>query len=143
MPLPRLSVRPTDFCSVPFNQCAHGCMAVHGLEHLETGSVYPHDGEIVVKRRKPPFVGTMLIGDQVGDVPGQEIQGLSREVAGFVNSNSRLHSIRGALRAEAYTSVQFFCNKLWRWRGYRCEGTGVESVTIIVPCMIGWIRHRY
>jgi hypothetical protein len=26
---------------------------------------------------------------------------------------------------------------------YSCEGAEEESVTIIVPCMIGWMRHRY
>jgi hypothetical protein len=42
-------------------------------------------------------------------MPGQEIEGVSCEVTRFVNSNSRLHANRGALGAEAYTSLWFSC----------------------------------
>src|SRR6478609_1965332 len=38
MPLPRLSVRPAHFRSIPFNQSADGRVAVHRLEHVETGA---------------------------------------------------------------------------------------------------------
>ena len=97
MPLPRLSVRSADFCSIPFDQRPDGRVAVHRLEHVEAGTVQPNYRKVVIQRCEPPFVGTMLIGDQVGDVPGQEIQGLSCKMAWFVDSNSWLHVSRGAL----------------------------------------------
>src|SRR5687768_9518828 len=66
-------------------------MAVHGLEHLETGTVQSHNRKIVVEGSKPPFIGMMLIRDQVRNVPGQEIEGISRQMARLMDSNSRLH----------------------------------------------------
>jgi len=51
----------------------------------------------------------VLVGDQIGDVPGQEIQDLSCQMAGLVNSNSRLHFKSQVLGAEAYTSRRFSC----------------------------------
>jgi len=116
MPLPRLSVRSADFCSIPFDQRPDGRVAVHRLEHVEAGTVQSNYRKVVIQRCEPPFVGTMLIGDQVGDVPGQEIQGLSCKMAWFVDSNSWLHVSRGALSTEAYTSCRFSCKNstaLW------------------------------
>src|SRR5262249_29291445 len=101
--------RPADFRSVPFNQRANGRVAVHRLEHIQAGPVQPHDREIVVEGGKPPLVRMMFIGDQVGDVPGKEIKGLSREMTRFMNSNSRLHVSRETLGAKAYTSQRFAC----------------------------------
>ena len=65
-------------------------MAVHSLEHLQAGSVQSHNRKVVIERGKPPFVGMMLVGDQIRNMPGQEIEGVSCEVTRFVNSNSRL-----------------------------------------------------
>jgi hypothetical protein len=66
-------------------------VAVHGLEHLETSAVHPYNREIVVERGKPPFIRMVLIGNQIGNVPGQEVKSFSCQIARFVNSNSRLH----------------------------------------------------
>ena len=66
-------------------------MAIHSLEHLQAGSVQSHNRKVVIERGKPPFVGMMLVGDQIRNMPGQEIEGVSCEVTRFVNSNSRLH----------------------------------------------------
>src|SRR4029079_13563771 len=65
MPMSRLSVRSADFCSIPFDQRADSRVAVHCLEHLQAGAVQANDGKVVIERRKPPFVGMMLIGDQI------------------------------------------------------------------------------
>ena len=61
----------------------------------------------------------MLIGDQIGDVPGQEIERLSGEVTRFVSSNSRLHVQFVYVSAEAYTRpVVFLQEPLGGWRSY-------------------------
>src|SRR4030095_5867598 len=105
MPLPRLPVGAAHLRPIPLNQRADGRVAVHRLKHLKPGTVQPHNRQIIVEGRKPPFVGMVLIGDQVGDVPSQELESFSREMTGFVNSNSGLHVNRETLGAEAYTSV--------------------------------------
>jgi hypothetical protein len=117
MPLPRLPVRPANFRSIPFNQGADGRVAVHGLEHFETRAIDSNDRKSVVERRKPPFVGVVLVGDQIGDVPSQETEGFSGEMTGFVKSSSRLHSKSSVLGGAAYTSRCFSCKttgSVWR-----------------------------
>src|SRR5690242_11998740 len=91
VPLSRLAVRSADFCSVLFQQSANGGMTIHRLEHLQAGAVQSHNRKVVVERSKPPFIRMMLVGDQIGNMPGQEIEGVSRKKTRLVNSNSRFH----------------------------------------------------
>src|SRR5918994_1706871 len=111
MPLSRLPVWAANSGPVPVDQGADGRVAVHGLEHLETSAVHPHNGEIVVERGKPPFIGMVLIGNQIGNVPGEEVVSFSCQMARFVYSDGRLHG-GPQIRAEAYTSRPFSCNNL-------------------------------
>ncbi len=91
MPLSRLSVRPADLRPVLFHQSANGRVTVHRLEHLQARAIQPHDRQVVIEGREPPFVFTVLIGDEIGDVPGQETECLSGEVERLVGGDSWFH----------------------------------------------------
>ncbi len=60
MPLSRLSVRPADLRPVLFHQSANGRVTVHRLEHLQARAIQPHDRQVVIEGREPPFVFTVL-----------------------------------------------------------------------------------
>ncbi len=103
MPLSRLSVRSADLRSVFFHQCADRDVAVHRLEHFQAGAVEPHERQVVIERGEPPLVFVVLVGDQVGNVPGQEPEGFSREVARLVNGDGWLHAFQFLIRARQPT----------------------------------------
>lgn len=86
-----MPVRPTDLRAILFNERADSCMAVHCLEHIQTGSVQPDERQVVIERGKPPFIWLMVIGDEVGNVPGKEAQGLSGQAPGFMKGGSGSH----------------------------------------------------
>ncbi len=67
-------------------------MAVHGLEHVQARPVQPDEWEVVIKRGEPPFVGVMLIGHQIRNVPGEEVERLSGQAQRFSDGGSWLHS---------------------------------------------------
>ena len=72
MPGPWLPVRPADCRAVLFNEHTDRRVAVHGLEHIQAGAVQSDERQVVIERRKPPFVEVRVIRDEVGHVPGQE-----------------------------------------------------------------------
>jgi hypothetical protein len=66
-------------------------MAVHRFEHLQTGAIESDERKVVVERREPPLVVTVLIGDEIRDMPSEEVEDVSREISWCVDDDSRLH----------------------------------------------------
>lgn len=91
MPPAWLSVRSTHARAIFFEQGADSRVTVHCFQHFKTDAIDSHDREVVVERGEPPFVFVMLVGDEIGDMPGEEREGLSCEAARLVNSDGWLH----------------------------------------------------
>lgn len=92
MPSPRLAVRATDFFSIFCHQRAHRNVTIHGLQHFKAGTIQSDEGKIVVQWGEPPFVRTVLIGDEIGDVPGKETEDFPGQATRFVKGNGRFHA---------------------------------------------------
>ena len=91
VPGSRLPVRPTDLCAILFNERTDSRMAIHCLEHIQADAVQPDERQVVIERGKPPFVRVMVIGDEVGNVPGKKAQGLSSQAPGSMDSGRGFH----------------------------------------------------
>ncbi len=73
VPSPCPTVRVADFCAVLFEQCLDRDVSVHDSQHFRTVTVEANQRHIIVERGKPVFVVLVLVGNQIGDTPDQEI----------------------------------------------------------------------
>src|SRR4026207_946858 len=91
MPLPWLTVRPTDFVLVLFHERPDRRVAVHRPDGCQPDAIQTHDWQIVIERGKPPFVFVVLIGDEIGNAPCEEVERLPGETEWFVSGDRWFH----------------------------------------------------
>jgi hypothetical protein len=137
MPLPRLSVGSADLRPVFGHKRADCRVAVHCLQHLQPRAVQAHDRQVVIKGSEPPFVVVVLIGDEIGDAPGQEAERFSGEAEWFVSSDSWFHNRRNLFKRRSLHGGLGFSQHLKRRKRYvglsRCCPVSLVCLVCLVP----------
>ncbi len=138
VPPARLAVRAADCVSVLFHQHGDRGVSIHGTEHLHTGLVEPYQRQRIIERGEPVFVVSLLVGDEIGNAPGKEMQRRFSQGQRFLGGNDGFHSAGWRCWV---CSLQERSAVLQGWNAYSCDGAGGLSVTTNMPRMMGWIRQ--
>ena len=104
VPLSRLPVRSTNAGPIFSTSALTAVWLLFiACQHLKAGPVQSlFDGKVIIEG-EPPFVFVVLIGDEIGDVPGQDDERLSGTEWTSCAAHSWFHDQGPSLCAAAYT----------------------------------------
>ena len=66
-------------------------MAVHRSKEIQAYAIEADERQVVIEGSEPPFARMMLICDEVGNVPREEIQSLSNQDQRFTDCGKGFH----------------------------------------------------